>query len=543
MNTLQAAVVHLIPFTKTGILPSITQEYLTNPERLKPFYNRYFTKEDFYRQIREKQLEYTDERREILFKALKRQYSADGVMLSSSEPVMTNIHLLTQENTFTVTTGHQLCIHTGPLYFIYKIVSTIVQAQKLKEWYPEYHFVPVYWMASEDHDLPEVNHFHHHNVRFQWNCEHFGKPVGRLPMDGYGELLQAYSDFLAPHNASITEWLKILEASYLTSVNLAQATRKLVHQLFGRYGVVIIDGDDPELKYLFRLIIKEEILRQVSREPLKVTSEEIGRLWFAQVNPRDINFFYLGTNGRVRIEKISDDTYRAGQKSWTSNELEHEIENQPENFSPNVVTRPLYQEFILPNLVYIGGANEIAYWLQLKGVFTVHQVPMPILLLRNSFLQLNAKVQRFLQKNDLKEEILFQAPSKVVKDLVRKTSPTESRFKYFETHIKRLYLEIEEYCSSVDKTLAASARARMVRHLKAIESLKSKTLSAEARKNEQITRKLEEIHHMVYPNGVLQERYENVGQYLSKYGREWIDILISNAEMPSTNAFLVYWPD
>lgn len=542
LNSLQSAVIQSIPFAKTGILPSITLDYLVHPERLAPYYNRYFSKEDFYRQILEKQQEFTDERRKILYRALKRQYSEQGIVLSASEPVMTNIELLSRNDTFTITTGHQLCLHTGPLYFLYKILSAIAQVRKLKVWYPEYHFVPVFWMASEDHDFQEINHFHHHRVRFHWNYKHSGQPVGRLSLEGYRELLQTYSEFLMPHNSSITEWLKILEYSYLTSINLAQATRKLVHQLLGHYGIVIIDGDDPELKNAFRLIIKDEVLRQVSNEPLKETSEEIGRLWFAQVNPRDINFFYLG-DSRVRIEKASDGTYRAGQRVWSTRELEREIDNRPENFSPNVVTRPLYQEFVLPNLAYIGGANEIAYWLQLKGVFTTHQIPMPILLLRNSFLQLNAKVKRILEKNDLLEEILFQPPAKVVKDLIRKTSPTDSRFEHFSSQMKKLYAEIEEYSANVDKTLAASARARMVRHLKAIESLKAKVLSAEARKNDQLLRKLQEIHHMVYPNGVLQERYENVSQYYCKYGQDWIDVLMAEADMPSTNAIVLYWPD
>ncbi|MFN4299429.1 MAG: bacillithiol biosynthesis cysteine-adding enzyme BshC [Thermaurantimonas sp.] len=538
-----SVVVESIPFAKTGILPSLTLEYISGNQELIPYYNRHFSDKDFYSQILEKQLEFTAERRAILKNAIECQYRAAGIAIDESSKLHFHIQSLLSPNTFTVVTGHQLCIHTGPLYFLYKIISTLSMVKRLKKLYPDFHFVPVYWMASEDHDFEEINHFHHHQVRFQWNRDTAGMPVGRLPLDDFHKVLEAYSDFLKPHNTYTAEWIELLKNAYLDAPNLAVATRRLVHALLGECGVMIIDGDDPELKKSFRFIIKEEILNQTSARAVKSTSEQLGKLWFTQVNPREINFFYLSQSGRLRIVKNKDTSYSAGIFQWSAYELEREIENYPERFSPNVVTRPLYQEFVLPNLAYVGGANELAYWLQLKDMFVAHQVPMPILLLRNSFLMLEKKSLKFFEKSNLSLENLFVSPRIVLKNIVRRSSATEGQFAFFAEEVENLYEKITSYVASVDFTLQSASEAQKTRHLKGLEKLKNKVLNAEMRKYEWIAEKLETVNQQVFPSGVLQERYENAGQYYCRYGRAWINMLIDIAEMPSNAVKVVLLPD
>ncbi|GCD78568.1 putative cysteine ligase BshC [Thermaurantimonas aggregans] len=538
-----SVVVESIPFSKTGILPSLTLEYISGNQELVPFYNRHFSDKDFYSQILEKQLEFTAERRAILKNAIERQYREAGISIDESSTLHYHIQSLTSQNTFTVVTGHQLCIHTGPLYFLYKIISTLSMVKRLKKLYPDFHFVPVYWMASEDHDFDEINHFHHHQVRFLWIKESNGMPVGRLPLDDFYKLLETYSDFLKPHNTATAEWIEILQSAYLDAPNLAVATRRLVHALLGECGVMVVDGDDPELKKSFRFILKDEILNQTSAKTVKSTSEQLGKLWFTQVNPREINFFYLSESGRVRIVKDKDTAYSAGNVRWSATELEHEIELYPERFSPNVVTRPLYQEFVLPNLAYVGGANELAYWLQLKEMFVAHQVPMPILLLRNSFVMLDQKTLKFFEKNNLSLNNLFVSPRTVLKNIVKRSSATEGQFEFFAEEIENLYEKIASYVASVDFSLQAATQAQKVRHLKGLEKLKNKVLNAEIRKNAWLAEKLESINQKVFPGGVLQERYENAGQYYSRYGKAWIKMLIDIAEMPSNEVKVVFLPD
>ncbi len=543
---LQASAFHSIekiPFAKAGILPSITLEYLTASKALEPFFHRRFSDEDFYSQLLEKKTEYTADRRALLTKVLRQQYDSAGIQPRNEPMLNAQIEALTDDNTFVITTGHQLCLHTGPLYFLYKIISAIAMTRRLKSLYPEYSFVPVFWMASEDHDFDEVNHFHHNQVRFQWNLPEHTMPVGRLSMKGYTEILDAYSSFLRPHNAHTREWLDILEDSYLNAHSLKDATRRLVHTLLGHYGVVIVDGDDSELKNSFRFLIKNEILHKISSQAVKATSEQIGKLWFAQVHPRDINFFYLSENGRFRITKDVDGRYHSGTHVWTYSELESEIEKHPERFSPDVVTRPLYQEFILPNLAYIGGANELAYWFQLKGLFWANQVPMPILLLRNSFVMLKKKDFSFLEKYSISKNYIFFKTSEALKTLVRKNSPTDTHFDHYVREMNELYNKIQQYSSSIDKTLAGSVMAQKKRHEKGLEKLRSKVLKAEMKRNEWLAQKLLQLRQTVFPYDVLQERYENVGQYYCQYGKIWLNELVQTAEMPTLDVYAVFLSD
>lgn len=542
-NLVASVIVEQVPFSKAGILPSLTLEYINGNQELTPFYNRYFADEDFYSQILEKQQEFTAERRAILKTAIERQYQAAEIKIDENSSLHYHLEALASPNTFTIVTGHQLCIHTGPLYFLYKIISAISMARRLKKVYPEYHFVPVYWMASEDHDFDEVNHFHHHQVRFQWNRESAGMPVGRLPLDDFHKVLEAYADFLKPHNTYTAEWIELLNNAYRNAPNLSVATRRLVHALLGEYGVMVVDGDDVDLKRSFRFIIKDEIVNQTSSRAVKATSVQLGKLWFTQVNPREINFFYLSESGRLRIVKNKEASYSAGSLTWSATELESEIEQHPERFSPNVVTRPLYQEFVLPNLAYVGGANELAYWLQLKGMFVAHQVPMPILLLRNSFVMLDKKTFKFFEKSNLSTENIFIPPRVILRNIVRRSSATDGQFAFFAEEIENLYEKITSYTLSVDFSLKASAEAQKVRHLKALEKLKNKVLNAEMRKNAWFKEKLEAVNQKVYPAGVLQERYENAGQYYCTYGKAWIRMLVDLAEMPSEEVKLVFLPD
>ncbi|MFN3950850.1 MAG: bacillithiol biosynthesis cysteine-adding enzyme BshC [Thermaurantimonas sp.] len=547
MNSqLQAAVFHSvekIPFAEAGILPSITLEYLTSSRDLEPFFHRRFSDEEFYSQLLEKKTEYTADRRALLTKVLRRQYDLAGIQLYKSPILNAQIEALNDDKSFVITTGHQLCLHTGPLYFLYKIISAIAMTRRLKSLYPEYAFIPVFWMASEDHDFDEINHFHHNQVRFQWNLPKHTLPVGRLRMDGYAEVLNAYASFLRPHNVYTREWLDILADSYLNAHSLKDATRRLVHTLLGHYGVVIVDGDDFELKNSFRFLIKNEILHKISSRAVKATSEQIGKLWFAQVHPRDINFFYLSENGRFRITKDENGRYHSDTRVWTESEMEYEIEKHPERFSPDVVTRPLYQEFILPNLAYIGGANELAYWFQLKGLFSAHQVPMPILLLRNSFVMLKKKDLSFFEKYAVPKSYIFLKTTDALKTLVRKNSPTDAQFDHYVRQISELYNKIEQYSTSIDKTLTGSVLAQKTRHEKALEKLRNKVLKAEMKRNEWLTQKLLQLRQTVFPNDVLQERYENAGQYYCQYGKIWLDQLVQTAEMPTLDVYAVFLSD
>ncbi len=365
-----------------------------------PFYNHFPNNEGFQKQIEKK--DFSIKNREQLVKVLEEQYQ--GVTLS--EKTKENILSLKDKYTFTVTTGHQLNLFTGPLYFLYKIVTTIKLAEKLQKDFPNYRFVPVYWMATEDHDFDEINHFYHKGKKFPWNKNTAGG-VGDIPTQGLEEVFNSFQKELE-NSLFVKELKSLFTESYLSHSLLVEATRFLVNKLFGDRGLVILDANHRLLKQSFQQTIKGELLHQNTYHKVLETSKNLEKDYFSQVNPRFINLFYLKKNFRERIV-LEDGLYKIynSEITFTEEQILQELENYPERFSPNVLMRPLYQETILPNLCYIGGGGELAYWLQLKSCFREEKIPFPILLLRNSALLITDKQWQKLNKLGVTIEDLF----------------------------------------------------------------------------------------------------------------------------------------
>ncbi len=302
---------------------------------------------------------------------------------------------------------------TGPLYFIYKIASAINLCNKLKKRHPQYNFVPVYWMATEDHDFEEINHIHIFNKKITWAKEVEGA-TGRISTAAIEPFFDEIKVLLGDKINDVHYFASFLNA-YQHETNLADATRNLVLNLFANKGLLVLDADTAILKQNFKDIIKKDILGQVSHTAVTKTIKELVdqnliKEEKIQVKPRNINFFYLKDKLRKRIT-LEDDIYKVLETeiTFTEAQLLAEIEQFPSRFSPNVIMRPVYQEYILPNLVYIGGAGELAYWFELKGVFDAHQIYFPMLALRNSFLWIDSKQAEKLTQLGVSPAELFDS--------------------------------------------------------------------------------------------------------------------------------------
>ncbi len=391
-----------LPFEQTGLFNNLILDYAKLDSKVEDFYNHPPTLEGFEKQIKEKT--FSKAHRESLVKHLKFQY--EEVQLS--ECVKDNIELLLEENTYTVTTGHQLNLCTGPLYFIYKIAGTINLAKKLKADFPEYNFVPIYWMASEDHDFDEINHFHFKGSKIQWDSEQKGA-VGRFLLHGLSEVLE-----------NIPDLPKFIKDAYSDlKNNLATATLKIVNHLFSEHGLVCLDADSYELKKQMIPLVEKELFDNISHSTVNDTNRRFEHLNYkVQVNPREINLFYLRDAFRERII-LEDGKFKVNNTNieFDSEEIQNELNQNPERFSPNVILRPVYQEMILPNLAYLGGPGEINYWLQLQSTFEKLEVQFPILMLRDFVLYVNKPNQHRINKLDLRISDLFKSNSSL-KDML-----------------------------------------------------------------------------------------------------------------------------
>lgn len=480
----------------TGQFSQLFLDYIKEKPQLSPFFNVFPHIKNFESLINGRN--FNEHAREVLSKALERQY--DGLQIS--ELTLNQINSLRQANTFTVTTGHQLNLFTGPLYFIYKIVSTINLAEKLKSAYPDYHFVPVYWMATEDHDFDEINYFKLDGKKYQWNTAQSG-PVGDFQLD------QSFKNFFQEIAHFLPDFFK---EAYQNSEKLSQAVRKYVHYLFEHKGLLIVDGNDSSLKALFSQVIREDLFSHIPHELVKRQTEELEKLGYkSQIFPREINLFYMEKGLRERIEKDKHGSFNVLNTDlvFSKKEIEELIERSSEKFSPNVVLRPLYQEMILPNLAYLGGPAEVVYWLQLKPVFDHFGIQFPTLLPRNFAMILDAAIQRKISKLGLKDIELFQSVEDWKKQFLLEHASFDLALTEEKVTLSKIFDEAGEKAVSLDQTLDGAFKAAKVRASKILEQLTGKVRKAEERRQAVHIRQRQEIQDYINPGGSPQERVEN----------------------------------
>ncbi len=526
-----------IPFRKTHYFSSLICNYLDEESHLKPFYNRFPTLENFKEQIEEKQLSFDHSKRKGLVSSLLRQYGS----LRISSFTLTNVDLLKHRTTFTITTGHQLNLFTGPLYFFYKIISTINLCKELKTTYPEYNFVPIYWMATEDHDFEEINYFNFMGKKVQWNRSASGA-VGELDLEGLDHVYEVFASQL--DKSTNAEKLKqLFKSAYLEHKTLTDTTRFLVNELFSNYGLVILDGNDTSLKEMFIPYIKKELVNQTSFKNVTETNEEINEItdqnYKIQVHPREINLFYIKEGLRERILE-TDGTYGILDTNirWSENGLLQEVNEHPERFSPNVIMRPLYQEVILPNICYIGGGGELAYWLQLKSSFQTYNVTFPMLLLRNSVLLITTRQKEKLQKMNVSVEDLFLNQDDLMTKVTKNVSKIEIDFSPQKEHLKKQFEALYNLAEQTDKSFKGAVAAQETKQIKGLENLEQRLLKAQKRKLEDVLERVRLLQDELFPRQSLQERNMNFSEFYLEYGEEFIPKLMHSIE-PLNGEFLV----
>jgi len=509
-----------ISFRDTAYVSKLICDYVENRPELQSLYHRFPNLENFKAQCEAKKSEFTSEKRSVLVEAFTQQYSG----LAPSKLTTKAIQSLTKENTFTVTTGHQLNLMGGPLYFLYKIISTINLAKELKANAPENNFIPVFWMATEDHDFEEINHFNFQNKRFQWSQNTSGA-VGVLDTSELSEFVTVFSNILG--DSSHAQTLKeLVKNAYLNHSNLADATRYLVHSLFGEDGLLIIDGNDAALKRLFIPQLTSELTNQQAYKSVSETNQQLTAIdaaYMIQVNPRELNLFYLKANLRERI--VKNESYFSVLNTdiqWNLKELLAEVQSNPERFSPNVIMRPLYQETILPNLCYIGGGGEVSYWLQLKSYFDVEQITFPILLHRNSVLLISEKQHQKLDKLKVSMSELFQDKDVLIASQIKKISSLAVDFSIQKSHLKKQFEALYLIADQTDKSFKGAVSAQEKKQLKGLEALEKRLLKAEKKSHKDYINRLETIHLELFPNGGLQERYTNFTEFYLEHGEEFI---------------------
>ena len=523
-----------ISYRSTGYFSDLICDYLDQDDRLSEFYNRFPESSNFEAQIQEKAKNFSLETRAVLSQSLIEQYSH----LAPSEATLSNIENLKNETTFTITTGHQLNLFTGPLYFLYKIIHAITLSRKLNTQHPNHHFVPIYWMATEDHDFDEINYFRFQGKKVQWNREASG-PVGELSTEGLDAVLALFKEQLGTsQNAAYLATL--FEEAYLNHKTLTEATRYLANALFADYGLVIVDGNDAALKTLFVPYARRELLEQVAHKKVTEQTKKLTTLGYKeQVHPREINLFYIKKGLRERIVQdgeafIVNDT----EIRFRESEILEELNNHPEHFSPNALLRPLYQEVILPNLCYIGGGGELAYWFQLKSYFKEVAIPFPMLLLRNSAMLRSVKQAKKAENLEVSTAQLFLKQNELVNQKIRKISNINIDFSEQRAFLKEQFKAMHTLAQETDPSFIGAVNAQEVKQLKGIDHLESRLLRAQKYKLKDHVQRLVDLQNESFPLESLQERNTNFAEFYLEFGEDLIPTILNTLD-PENREFTV----
>jgi len=510
-------------YKETGFYSKIILDYLEGKEQLQPFYTHPVSAAGLKAAIEDRKKYPTD--RKLLVEVLKRHYS--GVNITTRQ--QSNIERLSKINGFTITTAHQPNIFTGHLYFIYKILHIIKLCEQLKTETPDNDFIPVFYMGSEDADLEELGHVYISGIKHAWETNQTGA-VGRMKVDkALKKMLDAIAGEITVHPYG-QEIIDTMKACYTEGSTIEQATFKLINVLFGEYGLLVLLPDDADYKRAFIPVVEKELKGQFSYPVVEDTVSKFPKEYKVQAGGRELNMFYLKDDIRERIEKANDRySIVNSEYSFAEQEMNEELTKNPERFSPNVILRPVFQEMILPNIAFIGGGGELAYWLELKNVFAAVSVPFPVLILRNSFLLAEEKQVEKINKLGFSINDLFKPEQELMNMLVKKETAVQLSLNKEKQVLQEFYNNLKATSGAVDITLERHTEALGKQALKKIEALEKKMLRAEKKKFDAEQRQLQKLKSRLFPHNNLQERIDNFMPLYAKYGGKLIKQLYENS--------------
>lgn len=506
-----------LPYRQANAFSKIILDYIDQGDALRPFYSYPPSLQGMQEAIAARKNFHSH--RALLVSVLEAQYKN----VETTDAVRGNISALGSAETFTITTAHQNNLFTGPLYFIYKILHTIRLAAAMNEAFPQQQFVPVFYIGTEDADLDELNHIWLQGEKLAWETNQKGA-VGRMKID---KAVSKLADRMEGELSVLpfgSEIISAIRKFYTEGRSIQEATFLFVNHLFADSGLVVLLPDNPQLKQQLIHLFEDDLLHQAASGIVEQSAAQLEKAGYkVQAHPREINLFYLKDDVRERIAKTgSKYSVVNTQLVFSEEEIIRELHEHPERFSPNVILRGLYQETILPNIAFIGGGGETAYWLQLKTLFDHYKVPFPVLVLRNSFLVVEKKWQEKIAKLGFTVEDFFLPEQELLNRLVTRESKLETKLNGSLSALEKLYESFKKQAKAVDSTLEKHVEALKSKTVYRLQELEKKMLRAEKRKFSDQRRQIHAIKEALFPGNGLQERKENLAYYYALWGKDFL---------------------
>lgn len=545
-----------VPFNKLPTFQKLFLDYISPDEeefgKISGFFHAsYRDNEEIFKVIDGKSHNYNAGRyfdKNTLIDILKRQ----NVTFGASEQTAANIELLADENTFAVVTGQQVGLYSGNFYTILKTITAIKLAADLKTRFPQFNFVPVFWLESEDHDLEEADHIQLINrqneiVRVGYKepeaevedttIKKNLAPVGSIKFDEeINRINEELKNALIDTDFKEKIFQKIIEY-YKEGSCFKDSFSMFLNWLFSDYGLIFIDCSDKEIKKLLTPVFEKELNTSPKMcEAIIHTSAELEKNYDLQVKPKVINLFFIHNGNRLLIEPRDNNRFalKNSKRRFEQEELMNILFENPELFSPNVVLRPLCQDYLLPTVAYIGGPSEISYFAQLKPAYEHYDITMPVIYPRVSATVLENKVNKFLKNFDVKFEEIFDNKlliSKVVDKLSE--IKIDDEMTKIEDELGRIFYDLKNVTAKVDKTLLNTVDSMKEKLMSGIETFKGKMINAQAKKSETTTSQIDKVTNNIFPLGSLQERVINVTYFLNKYNVAFIKKLFDELDVTS----------
>lgn len=500
---------------------------LANPA-LRPFYE-YDVSIDQFKQVVAKRQDF-DIDRPTLVTHLLQQYND----LPNNAEAIERIEMLRDKNTYTVITAHQPSLLTGPLYFIYKICSILSLSKQLNDRNEGYKVVPVFIMGGEDHDFEEIATMHLFGRDFTWKTDQKGS-TARMNLDGLEKVLSEVFEKLGASEHATKLEQKIRDA-FANSKNYGSFMFRFVHSIFQDHGLIIANMDSPDLKQRLLPYVLQDLDGLESKESVEQDQKAIIEAGFKdQAHAREVNIFWM-SDDRHRVIDLGEENYRIGEDVLNKEALEAKLRTHPERISPNVILRPVYQEIVFPNLAYVGGGGELAYWLERKTLFQKWNIPFPMLIRRDSVKIVDRKTAQWLSSNQLSINDLFQREEQLVGAYSHARSTVQIDLSSEREELLATFAKIEAMAGQIDQTLVKTVSSESAKLGKSFAYLENKMLKAVKQKNEVGINRLVKIKRKLFPgNDGLQERYDNFIAYYLKYGDGWINDLLKHLDPMNKN--------
>lgn len=523
-----------VSFDKINALSFKDVYYQNHHDKLSDFINFEPTRNGLQNAVEERKNFPVD--RSLLTNVLLDHYKK----LQPSEKQTFNINKLRDENTFTIITAHQPSLLGGPAYYFYKIFSSIHLAAKMNVWYPTYHFVPVFISGAEDHDFDEVKALQLFGKTITWETTQSGS-VGRFSIEALDQVMNQLSEILGSSPKAIE--ISDMFASALSGANAYNDfVFNWLNAFFGDYGLIVVNMDDARLKRAFIPILEKEIKERISEVIVNETQEKLQKLGFKpQAFARDINMFYMDGSSRERIY-FEDRLYKINNTNLAFNESQilDMLHQHPERFSPNVVLRPLYEEYILPNIAYIGGGGELAYWLERKAQFNAFGVFFPVLIRRNSVMMVPKSIQKHIEKLNLSEDDILLEEDKLITRYLEKSSSENFHLDQENKKLVEIFNIIAEKAKHIDPTLEHYVNGEGHKIYKTVESIESRLKRSLKHKEETSINQIKSIKSKLFPNNGLQERTDSYLQFMVGEEDDFTDQLIDTLDPLDKSFLFVY---